>query len=116
MGEGGPRGTGTGWTDLSLSDPTPCPVTSVEHCTPMLDLGAGGNKSIVPQPYELCNDALSQRRGGSQENKAQGELGSGFICIVSPQAPAALFSAPRHSRQMLLAVKVTLITSSSVIA
>lgn len=57
------RGMGAGWPDLSLSDPTPHPVTSMECWT---QRWGGGCEGIAPQPSELCSDALSRGEAGRE--------------------------------------------------
>lgn len=51
------------------------------------------------------------KKGGSQEKK-----GEGLTRISAPRPPQRSPLPPRHGHEMLPAVKVTLITSSSVIA
>lgn len=77
---------GSGWLDLSLLSPRSCAM--------MLFHGAGGDE-----------------RGGSQEKK-----GEGLTRISAPWPPQSSPLPPRHGHETLPAVKVTLITSSSVIA
>ena len=93
QGDRGPSGMGTSWLDLSLSDPAPHPVTSVERCTPTLKLAGGGlgvrgHKGITPWLSELFNDALSRRGEGAKRRRLR------VYPHRLPLAPAALLSAP----------------------
>jgi len=67
-GDRGPRDTGSAWPDLSLSDPTPRPVTSVERCTPMLYPagGGGGTRASLPGPV---SSATMLVHGGGREQR-----------------------------------------------
>lgn len=67
---GDPRGPGTGWPDLSLSDPIPHPITSVECCTHIQNpAGAGGLRASLPSPM---SSATMLFHGEGRELREQG--------------------------------------------